>query len=1037
MQPPTEVISQTDTDQIALSGITAASTPPAPQRVWASASGASPAEVTTAATPRPSKIFGAMVGDYLERSGFMRNAAEVGGAVPAGAIGAINVEYISEGVHARVYRVTSAERGRNITDYLTIQPVFKTVEKNKMAEVAEKDAMVNEQGVTGEVATYEVVRDVANPELVSFIIQQEGMSARDCLCSAAVEGNTARARNVIVQAVEHLFRLAANHEKNRADRGGYYSIGYTSSSSGNIFDDMGFVSEGENNVVCFDFPNLGRISFGTPKALAIQILARINDGIAKTTIPDELKAGLRREARQAVRERLATLSPAMPAPAGGVAGSWLAEKILGHKTASVAVTAGAAGIAVAAGIGSVLLAGIAAVVFGASVIGAAYFHEYIGHGGIARSGTAKVSILDGIARTAGATRPYTAPLAQAAAGAMIILPFAIYAPIALPAYFAYVAGSYFMLGAAIDFAAGDNFTASREARPTGAHRSIAESLELANNHKKAGEFGPAADAILGAYNGSLELNRVAIEGPFAAQPPRPPAAIVAHPYVSPSGVQLAGAINDMLYAAERMNALTRADRAALRNEVERAVRTVEMSGVNLRRREAGFKVVRENGKLGIKVSVEAGPVAASVRKTFYEGEDVVISGHTHTARVEKIGQIAADAVVKREVDAFFGRNIPEFIIQMADDGPEIGLLEDNNGVFTLTGVDGSLDLNDARLMAPPDTVTRGARVEMTDTLRVPGDGVVSVHIDINTATREFAIEAVRPESAGSKKGLVPGLADTAMSILPVRVIHGMATAALAPLRKPPPIVNEGLPRDIATASRGRALAQHIQDMKKQGALTSDIVAAPHIDTIADARGRLIASSGFGAVAGAARGSNGVLRVAILVENAGEADRARKLLEGMSAAGQAGIEVIDISQRGNDTIAAYTAGCLGGIDPSGVGIAFMDDAGHSHRTAVEQEFVNLKPGSGSAVLLIAEGSRDAGQTAYINVVNVISSMAARGTSFLGLGWDEDRLDNEMAGFAARLKSILNSMGAMGSVMFRKAGEAIGRWIDSVSKVSVSA
>ena len=89
------------------------------------------------------------------------------------------------------------------------------------------------------------------------------------------------------------------------------------------------------------------------------------------------------------------------------------------------------------------------------------YHEYIGHGGIFQKGSVTFGKEGGVV-TKEITRPYSAPLIVAVTGAVVILPFALFAPLTPLAFAAYFIGGYFMTSSAIDFAAGDNFTRARE-----------------------------------------------------------------------------------------------------------------------------------------------------------------------------------------------------------------------------------------------------------------------------------------------------------------------------------------------------------------------------------------------------------------------------------------------------------------------------------------------------------------------------------------------------------------------------------------------
>ncbi|MFA5147460.1 MAG: hypothetical protein WC515_08815, partial [Candidatus Omnitrophota bacterium] len=229
-----------------------------------------------------------------------------------------------------------------------------------------------------------------------------------------------------------------------------------------------------------------------------------------------------------------------------------------------------------------------------------------------------------------------------------------------------------------------------------------------------------------------------------------------------------------------------------------------------------------------------------------------------------------------------------------------------------------------------------------------------------------------------------------------------------------------------------ALVERIRELKDSGVMTGAFVAAPHIDTLADENGDLLnTNTGLKEIAGVAATNGDLLKVVILVEGARGFDRAVKAI-GKIPANKA-ITIIDISQRGSQSVAAYAAQELGGGIPcSNIGMSFTNTP--ENRKTIESEFGRHLRESASVVLVDKEVlASDKPQTAYLDVVNAINAAVTRKVNFLGLLKDSG--DTGVIDLINKLQDMLHE--AFVFKIITDVGRELADWIRSVNAAAVSA
>jgi len=267
----------------------------------------------------------------------------------------------------------------------------------------------------------------------------------------------------------------------------------------------------------------------------------------------------------------------------------------------------------------------------------------------------------------------------------------------------------------------------------------------------------------------------------------------------------------------------------------------------------------------------------------------------------------------------------------------------------------------------------------------------------------------------------------------------VATAALSPAKHAPPGY-VAVPADLNTESRMLAFEKYL-DMRSRGVMTSILVAAPHIDTIADENGVLIKGTDFDKVCRISQGRNELLKVVILVDgtNGKDAENARNVLKQLSLT-EAQVAIIDISESAlnGKTVTETIAERFDSNVNVGLGLTNTE----KHAELIKEEFQNMKdrkPEDRKAVSVVMadklnKSVKEPAPVAYLDIVNALYTMAAKGkNSFLGVAYSTDGI-NTLSALAQKLNEMMRE-----GFMFKIVSgiKELGEWINSANKVAVSA
>jgi len=484
--------------------------------------------------------------------------------------------------------------------------------------------------------------------------------------------------------------------------------------------------------------------------------------------------------------------------------------------------------------------------------------------------------------------------------------------------------------------------------------------------------------------------------------------------------------------------------------------------------EAGIKIVpSENGNVTFEFSSKASIEIRNgelynpnVTRKFVEGENI-ISIHTHPSRMLNIKEMGRDVIAAIEIENICGRAVPEYVLQATEGGVIMSVLRRASAErFTLAEINGGIEheigalninIRGSELLVEPETENKNVMTR-TITLNI-GNMLMEARVVIKQVGQvyEITINTYKPEEVkGRPEELFKDRFPHITSGLPP---EGYVPYALAPGRHNLPAeLGPPLTENINNEKSQMALIQCIKNMLKKGIMTGALVAAPHIDTLADKDGKPIPNTGFDVIARLSKNNRSLLRVAILVNGPEDTERAEKFIDWIThrkdieinegakrteklidnmIVGR-DIEIIDISKRNGATVASCITAKenFKNVPYNNIGIGLVNT--ENNIDLIENEFKANRKNSANVLLLSSEviGECEA-QTVYVDVLNIIYAITAKGTSFLGVGINPD--ESKVSSMIKKLEEILGNSFVK---IITKIGSEFTYWIDSINKTIVA-